>query len=167
MAEYTQDELTKWINQKAMNLTSSVVQKKLLNSKRAAGSPVIGSLYFYKYDPKHKATLTIYDKYPMAFPIKMYGNGFLGVNMHYLPIGERKKFVKSVNDYKETSDLTRIDVSIELFNELERTGRIYDVIPEAVHRYLFTNVRSRFIQILPEEYEKAVQLRIDEWVIKG
>lgn len=167
MAEYTQDELTKWLNTKAMNLTSGVVQKKLLNSKRAAGSTTIGNLYFFKYDPKHKMKLPLYDKYPMAFPIKMYGDGFLGVNMHYLPIGQRKQFVKNVNEYKETSDLSRVDVSAELFYEMERTGRIYDVMPEAVHRYLFTQVRSRFIQILPDEYEKAVQLRIDEWVIKG
>ncbi len=166
MAEYTQDELTKWINTKAMNLTSGVVQKRLLHSNRGS-SATIGNLYFYKYDPKHKATLTIYDKYPMTFPIKMYGNGFLGVNMHYLPVGQRRQFVKSVQDYKETSDISRIDVGAELISELEQTGRIYKIIPEAVHRYLFTHVRSRFIQILPEEYEKAVQLRIDEWVIKG
>jgi hypothetical protein len=166
MAEYTQDELTKWINTKAMNLTSGVVQKRLLHSNRGS-SPIIGNLYFYKYDPKHKATLTIYDKYPMTFPIKMYGNGFLGVNMHYLPVGQRRQFVKSIQDYKETSDISRIDVGAELISELEQTGRIYKIMPEAVHRYLFTHVRSRFIQILPEEYEKAVQLRIDEWVIKG
>jgi hypothetical protein len=167
MVDYTQDDLTKWINAKAMNLTSGVVQKRLLNSKRGVGSTNIGSLYFFKYDPKHKDKLLIYDRYPMAFPIKMYGDGFLGVNMHYLPMGQRKQFVKIINDYKESSDLARIDVNIELFNELERTGRIYSIIPEAVKRYLFTQVRSRFIQILPEEYEKAVQLRIDEWVIKG
>lgn len=167
MQNYTQDELTKWINTKAMDLTTGTVQKRLLNSKRASGSTTIGNLYFYKYDPRHKAKLLIYDKYPMAFPIKMYGDGFLGVNMHYLPIGQRKQFVKSIQEYKETSDLSRIDVGAELINELEKTGRIYKIMPEAVHRYLFTQVRSRFIQILPEEYEKAVQLKIDEWVIKG
>lgn len=165
--QYTQDQLTKWINTKAMDLTSGVVQKRLLNSNRAAGSVTVGNLYFFKYDPKHKAKLPLYDKYPMAFPIKMYGDGFLGVNMHYLPIGQRKQFVNSINEYKKTSDLSRMDVSAELFNELERTKRIYQIIPEAVHRYLNTQLRSRFIQILPDEYEKAVQLRIDEWVIKG
>jgi len=87
--------------------------------------------------------------------------------MHYLPVGQRRQFVKSIQDYKETSDISRIDVGAELISELEQTGRIYKIMPEAVHRYLFTHVRSRFIQILPEEYEKAVQLRIDEWVIKG
>jgi hypothetical protein len=167
MQNYTQDELTKWINNKAMDLTSGVVQKRLLHSKRAAGTVTIGNLYFFKYDPKTKETLNIYDKYPMAFPIKMYGDGFLGVNMHYLPVGERRQFVKKVNEYKQTSDLSRIDVGAELFTELEQTKRIYKVMPIAVKRYLYSHLRSRFINILPEEYEKAVQLKIDEWVIKG
>lgn len=168
MAEnYTQDELTKWINEKAKDLTTGVVQKRLLNSKRAAATTTIGNLYFFKYDPMHKATLLIYDRYPMAFPIKMYGDGFLGVNMHYLATGRRKEFVKSILDYRETSDTARPDINAELFRELESTKRIYDVIPQAVHRYKYKQVRSRFINILPEEYEKAVQLKIDEWVIKG
>jgi hypothetical protein len=167
MADYTQNELTKWINEKAMDLTSGTVKKRLLNSDRAAGTPTIGSLYFYKYDPKLKEILTIYDKYPMTFPIKMYKDGFLGVNMHYLPTGERKEFIKTVNEFRTTSDSARSTINAELFIQLEKSKRIYDMMPKAVHRYLFAHVRSKIIQILPEEYEKAVQLKIDEWVIKG
>jgi hypothetical protein len=166
MQNYTQDELTDWINNKAKDLTAGVVQKRLLNSKRAAGSVTIGNLYFFKYDPKTKDKLTIYDKYPMAFPIKMYGDGFLGLNMHYLAMGARRQFVKNINEYRETSPESRFDINAELFNELTRTKRIYDMVPQTVHRYLFKQMKSRFITILPEEYDKAVQLRIDEWVIK-
>lgn len=165
MHNYTQDELTHWINNKARGLTSSYVQKKLLHSPRGA-TPQVGNLYFFKYDPKWKEKLTIYDIYPMAFPIKMYGNGFLGLNMHYLPMGARRKFVQLVNDYRAASPDSRIDVTTELFNELTRTKRIYDMVPQTVHRYLYVQMKSRAITILPEEYEKAVQLRIDEWVIK-
>lgn len=167
MQNYTQDELTDWINNKAKDLTTGVVQKRLLNSKRAAGQATIGNLYFFKYDPKHKDKLPIYDRYPMAFPIKMYGDGFLGVNMHYLAMGRRREFVKSVNEYRESSPDDRINVNAELFRELVGTKRIYEQMPQAVHRYLYKHLRSRVITILPAEYEKAVQLRIDEWVIKG
>lgn len=166
MQKYTQEELTEWINNKAMDLTGGTVQKKLLNSDRAENA-IIGNLYFFKYDPKLKAKLNIYDKYPMAFPIKMYKDGFLGVNMHYLPIGERKVFVEKVNNYKTTSDSDRVIINAELMGMLESSKRIYKIMPDAIHRYLLTHARSKFIKILPEEYEKAVQLRIDEWVIKG
>lgn len=166
MQKYTQSELTEWINEKAMDLTSGTVHKTLLNSDRAEQA-IIGNLYFFKYDPKLKAKLEIYDKYPMAFPIKLYKDGFLGVNMHYLPIGERKEFVERVNNYKATSDSDRVTINAELMRMLESSKRIYKMMPDAIHRYLFPYARSKFIKILPEEYEKAVQLKIDEWVIKG
>ena len=167
MEKYTQEELTKWINEKAMDLTSGTVQKKLFNSNRGAGAPIIGNLYFYKYDPKLKAKLNMYDKYPMAFPIKIYKDGFLGINMHYLPIGERVKFVEQLNKFKETSDEDRAGINAQLLLMMESSKRIYELMPEAVHRYLYNHARSKFIKILPTEYEKAVQLKIDEWVIKG
>lgn len=166
MVDYSQKDLTEWINKKAMDLTAGHVQKTLLNSERGSKA-IVGNLYFFKYDPKLKQTLTKYDKYPMAFPVKMYKDGFLGVNLHYLPIGERKQFVKRVNEYKETSDEDRTKINAELIAMLEHTKRIYKMMPKAVHRYLLPHARSKFIRILPEEYEKAVQLRIDEWVIKG
>lgn len=167
MVDYSQQELTDWINKKASDLTAGHVQKVLLNSNRGTSRAVIGNLYFFKYDPKLKATLTIYDKYPMAFPIKIYNDGFLGVNMHYLPMGERKEFVKRVNEYRRTSDEDRVKANMELIAMLESSKRIYKMMPEAVHRYLLPHARSRFVRILPEEYDKAVQLRIDEWILKG
>lgn len=165
MADYTQNELTKWINEKAMDLTSGTVQKKLLSSGRGS-TTIIGNLYFFKYDPKLKAKLNMYDKYPMAFPIKMYSDGFLGVNMHWLPMGERKDFVKAVNEYRMT-EVNRTSINAEFLVMMEKSKRIYDLMPKAIHRYLISHTRSSFIRILPEEYEKAVQLKIDEWVIKG
>lgn len=168
MVDYSQQDLTKWINEKAMDLTAGHVQKTLLNSDRG-GNSIVGNLYFFKYEPKLKQTLDVYDKYPMAFPIKIYRDGFLGVNMHYLPVGERKLFVKNVNEFKSTLSKSgeRSKVNAEYITLLEQSKRIYKIMPEAVHRYLNGYTRSRFIKILPEEYDKAVQLKIDEWIIKG
>lgn len=165
MQEYTQFELTQWINEQAMDLTSGTVRKKILSSKRGS-TPMIGDLYFFKYDPKHKSTLLMYDRYPMAFPIKMYGDGFLGLNMHWLPMGERKNFINVLNEYRK-SEVNRSAINAEFILMLEKSRKVYDLMPKAVHRYLFSYTKSSFIRILPEEYEKAVQLKIDEWVIKG
>lgn len=165
MVDYTQDDLTKWINEKAMDLAAGTVQKKMLRSDRGS-TPMVGNLYFFKYDPKHKETLPMYDRYPMAFPIKMYGDGFLGLNMHWLPMGERKNFINVLNEYRK-SEVNRPAINAEFIMMLEKSKKVYDLMPKAVHRYLLSYTKSSFIRILPEEYEKAVQLKIDEWVIKG
>jgi hypothetical protein len=45
----------------------------------------IGKMYSFVYDPKTKEQLPYYDIYPLVFPIEYYNDGFLGINLHYLP----------------------------------------------------------------------------------
>ena len=37
---------------------------------------------------------------------------------------------------------------------------------KSVHRYLYSHVRSQYIRINKDEYDKAIQLPIGEWVYK-
>ena len=56
----------------------------------------IGKMYFAYYDPKHKATLPFYDSFPLIIPIQKYPDGFLGLNLHYLPPTLRAKLLDSL-----------------------------------------------------------------------
>ena len=56
----------------------------LLYLKRAIIACII-YLYMYMYDPKLKATLPYYDRFPLVFPFSKTPDGFIGLNMHYLP----------------------------------------------------------------------------------
>ncbi len=44
-----------------------------------------GRLYMYAYDPKMKKELPYYDRFPLVFPFSKTQDGFIGLNMHYLP----------------------------------------------------------------------------------
>ena len=44
-----------------------------------------GGVFQYVYDPKHRDTLPYYDKFPLIIPIEMTKNGWLAINLHYLP----------------------------------------------------------------------------------
>ena len=45
--------------------TSNLLKEK----DRKRGSIEIGRMYHFVYDPKHKATLPYYDKFPLIFPM--------------------------------------------------------------------------------------------------
>ena len=45
---------------------------------------MLGRMYMFYYDPKHKKTLKTYDRFPLIFPIKKESDGFIGMNFHYL-----------------------------------------------------------------------------------
>ena len=169
--EYTKDELATWFEEKATSIKSGgSARNKLFDAEERHTDQTrefVGSMYFFRYDPKLKATLPMYDKYPLAIVIDRYNDGFLGLNLHYLTRSQRSRMTGLFNDFYANK---------KLFNGVTGGGRSnWDLIQsatsglesfskECVKRYLYTHVRSQLIRIDKTEYDKAVQLPIDEWV---
>jgi len=168
MAEkYSSKDLQKWLFDKALDAASPKARKLLLASdQRGRDDTVIGKLFFFKYDPKGKATLAKYDKFPMVFPIEMYGDGFLGLNLHYLNIRERQallgQLMKFANDKKMDKN-TKLMLSYQL---LQGSRRLESLAKPCIKRYLYSHCRSQFIEINVDEFDKAIQLPVEDWVFK-
>jgi hypothetical protein len=171
--EYTKDELADWFENLALTTKSGVARNRLMAAtERYAdiNSEFVGNLYFFRYDPKQKLTLPLYDKYPLAIVLERYNDGFLGLNLHYLGPDARAGALSQFGSFQDKKKI----------NKAPSTGRgtsnwdlmvnysssMRGIANKTVHRYLFTNVRSQFIRINPDEYDKAVQLPIDEWVFR-
>ena len=102
--EYTDDDLAVWFREKALAVKTGAARNKLLNADSRfsdINNEFVGQMYFFRYDPKHRLTLPMYDKYPLAIVIERYTDGFLGLNMHYLTKGQRKNAVSLMNDFYE------------------------------------------------------------------
>ena len=171
--EYTDDDLAVWFREKALAVKTGAARNKLLNADSRfsdINNEFVGQMYFFRYDPKHRLTLPMYDKYPLAIVIERYTDGFLGLNMHYLTKGQRKNAVSLMNDfYERKKPFTGTTAGRGLTNwELlinSSTG-VESMANKSVHRYLYKQCRSQFIRINKDEYDKAIQLPIDEWVYK-
>ena len=166
--EYTKDELAEWFTGKLENLKPGSRGRLLSAEERYTDedSMFVGGLFFFKYDPKGKAYLPKYDRFPLVFPIEMYGNGFLGLNLHYLSVGERQALVSRLMVYKNnkyTDERARLKLSYDL---IESTKKLSTLSRPCIHRYLFNNCRSQFIEIYADEYDKAIQLPVEDWVFK-
>ena len=44
-----------------------------------------GQMVTYRYDPKLKEKLDFYDRHPLIIVLERTGNGWYGLNLHYLP----------------------------------------------------------------------------------
>ena len=75
-----------WFKKKASNLRS-INREALMKEEplRRTNKEVVGNMYMFQYDPKHKDTLPYYDLFPLAIVIGPAEGGFLGLNLHYLP----------------------------------------------------------------------------------
>lgn len=126
-------------------------------------SPEIGSLFLFYYDPKYKTILPFFDAHPLVFPIEMYIDGFLGVNLHYLPPLARLQLLKSLDDIKNNdkyNETTKLNISYEI---LKRYSSQFKGVNNCIKRYLFAHVRSSFHLVNPKDWEKAVLLPLQNW----
>jgi hypothetical protein len=65
-------------------------------TKMKANSGMVGSMFMYFYDPKLKKTLPYYDRFPLTVIVGPAEGGFYGINLHYLPMTLRAKFLDSL-----------------------------------------------------------------------
>src|SRR5210317_1545107 len=65
---------------------------------RLTTKPIPGSMYMYFYDAKHKATLPYFDRFPLVFPYASAPGGFMGLNLHYLPLDQRAVLMNALYD---------------------------------------------------------------------
>lgn len=147
----------------------SLINKKIKGDPNRVftkdATPEIGQMYLFVYDPKFKATLPFYDAYPLVFPIEFYKDGFLGINLHYLPPLARAALLNSLkmlatnNKYDE---LTKLNISYEI---LKANAIRFKGFENCVKRYLFSHVRSSFHQVDAFDWDKAVLLPLQKWQV--
>ena len=109
----------------------------------------------------------MYDRFPLVFPIERYPDGFLGLNLHYLSFGERSALLNTMMKFRNNNKMnatTKLRVTYDLLNS---TSRIAGAMRPCIKRYLFTQVRSSFVEVTADEWEKAMQLPVAVWVSKG
>jgi hypothetical protein len=161
-------EAKEWFATEAKRITSVNVPKlmreadktKLLSTIQPAS---IGRMYMFLYDPKLKEVLPYYDKFPLIFPIELYRDGFLGINLHYLPPVLRARLMDQLatlanNDkYDKT---TKLRISYQILNNAAK----FRYFKPCVKRYLFNHVVSKFQYVDPNDWAKAVMLPTERFV---
>jgi len=158
------------VNRATSTKTNTLMREEkaaLINSWTNVG---MGKMYMAHYDPKHKDTLSYYDTFPLIIPIERYADGFLGMNLHYLPINLRAKLLDALLDTMNNqsfNEKTKMKVTYELLSSASR----FKYFQPCLKRYLGDHFRSRFLQVYPEawplatflpteNFEKATKMRV-------
>ena len=146
-----------WFMNKAKNL--NVSRSKLMKEDpiELRSRPAVGKMYMYFYDPKHKETLPYYDRFPLIVMVGPAPKGFMGLNLHYLPLAIRAKFLDAllgtINN-ERYDESTRFRLSYEM---LKRASKLKAFRP-CLKRYLSSHVRSRLAMVPAPEWEIATFL---------
>jgi hypothetical protein len=133
------------------------------NSRRQDQRFMMGNMYLFAYDPKHKDTLPYYDRFPLIFPINKAKGGFLGINMHYLPPILRAKLMDqlyTVLTNKAFDETTRLSASYKVLNSAAK----FKEFQPTIKHYLNAHVRTKPAYINPSEWDIALFLPTQQFV---
>ena len=151
-------------------------QVTLLNKKRITPNQVLrsdhtktqnnivpGKMYMFFYDPKLKATLPYYDRFPLVFPFASTPDGFIGLNMHYLPhklrflLLDRLLMFKNNDKFDET---TRIKYSWAAIDGMSK----FAMAKPCVKRYLASHLKSPLTTVSSDDWATAMMLPVERFV---
>ena len=160
------DSARSWYRDRAR--TTRVTPDRLIRSdrERLTSRVMIGRMYHFFYDPKHKKTLPYYDRFPLIFPFKSVRGGFLGINLHYLPLRLRAKLMDELYGLRRDNrfdENTRLRLSYNVLNGASK----YKYFKPCVKHYLTPHVKSRFLEVYAAEWDIALFLPTERFVGAG
>ena len=141
-----------WYRKEVAKLTTPGA-RALINQGKATIRPKYGVMNLFGYDPKHKATLPYYDIFPLIFPLEPARGGFIGLNFHYLKPGARVAFLRSLAN---TTNNKRYDKTTRY--RIPWRNNLY--MRKTAKHYLFSQVRSSFLNITADEMAIAIFLPV-------
>lgn len=126
------------------------------------GKEDIGTMLMFFYDAKLKDELPYWDQYPLIYPIEIYDDGFLGINLHYLPPKLRARLM----DALYTTAITKKDKiqRLKITYKILKAASRFSAFKPTVHRYLSKHLKSRFFFVDPGEWDMALLLPTQRFV---
>jgi len=146
-----------WFRRKARAMRVNRSQLMQEDEIQLRSRSATGAMFMFFYDPKHKKTLPYYDSFPLIIAVGGAEGGFIGLNLHYLPIALRAKFLDGLMDTtnnKKYDESTKFAIS---YNMLKSASKLKYFKPCYKH-YLTKHVRGRLALVPAPEWEIATFL---------
>ncbi len=125
-----------------------------------------GRMFMFVYDPKLKKKLPFYDRFPMIFVLELRNDGFLGLNLHYLPIKLRAMLFNQLTVLLNTKNLnenTRLRLTYQV---IKNATKFHNALP-LIREYKAKYIRSRMLEVHPRDWEIALFLPTEQFKKKG
>ena len=156
-----------WFEQQALLLSKKRITPQMILTNdpanvKSANSLMPGKLYMFAYDAKLKKELPYYDKFPLVFPFRKTEDGFIGLNMHYLPHRLRiilmdRLMVFANNDKMDHT--TKLRYSWALIDNVSK----FSLAKPCVKRYLTNHLRSPLVNVPSNDWTTAMMLPVERF----
>lgn len=129
---------------------------------KMAGNQFLGRMYLFRYNPAGRQKMPYFDRFPLIIMIEKSKEGFMGLNLHYLPMDLRQKLFYGLLTRASNSEF-RWNTYLKIdYNYLKsRTNlRAYRA---CIKRYRYDQILGRIANVPAPEWEVAVHLPLASW----
>ena len=153
-----------WLKQKVSQIKNpqSIAREIAREGSRIGKRFITGGLYFFYYNPKNKNTLPYYDTFPLVLVLQKEPDGFLGLNLHYLPVKYRMVFLDKLMGFAIQGDDNEIQRMRITYDILSASKRFKEFRP-CIKKYLHGHVQSKILAVHPDEWEVALFLPLQQF----
>ena len=155
-----------WYTQQVLLLSKQGItpQRLMREDNSSLKARIIpGNLYMYVYDPKTKADLPYYDRFPLVFPYATAPGGFMGLNMHYLPYQLRIRLLDRLMVFKNNDKMdgtTRLKYSWSLIANVSK----FKLAEPCIKHYLLPHVKTAFKKVDVNDWATAMLLPVERFI---
>ena len=155
-----------WFQQQSLLLTKQQIQPaRLISSSpdKNRNRVVPGEMYLFMYDAKHQDKLPYWDMFPLVFPFRKLSDGFIGLNLHYLPYQMRIQLLNRLMDFKTNKAMNENTKLKYSWATIQGASR-YRLAEPCVHRYLLDHVQTPLKKIDSADWATALMLPVERFV---
>jgi len=157
------DKAIQWYKNQIRQLGSVNPTNIMQDRNHLVNKIMPGKMYLFFYDPKLKDKLPYYDRFPLVLPFRRMSDGFIGLNLHYLPYLARFKLLGYLTDYLNNDKMdntTKLMFSWRILNSSSKLAPMN----ACVKRYLLDHVESRFFEVPINNWITASQLPVEKFI---
>lgn len=154
------DSSLRWYLSKLRDAGGSHDERNVATAVSSRQKMYIGGMYQYVYDAKTKEKLPYWDAFPLIVCINVYADGWLGLNLHYLPPILRAKLLDKLMEYSKTirtggnGKRTYMHLSYKMLTRLSQVP----FFQHCIKRYLASHVQSKIMRVNSSFWEEVAFL---------
>lgn len=150
------DKSIDWMKNRSQVASQNLIKE---NASKFEATGRWGHIYQFVYDAKTKSKLKYYDFFPMSIVLEQYKNGFLGLNLHYLPLMMRFGLMNQLWNFissptGELDEDTRFALRYSMLKSI--SGKKY--YRPCIKRYLYSHMKTPMYHIPSDKWLFAMVL---------
>lgn len=164
--DWFRQTIRRLFGERAIRGREQLVQAEDTTTRTPQNIQRTGRMFMFVYSPKLRKTLPFYDRFPMIFVLELRREGFLGLNLHYLPINLRARLFNQLTvllNTKNLNDNTRLRLRYQI---IKNATKFHNALP-LIREYKAKYIRSRMLEVNPRDWEIALFLPAEQFRKSG